>query len=273
MLTEERTTPTLPSNFAAELRTIQARIADVDGLTTPRETEFLALLGAVRTADGAVLEIGSYRGRSSILLSEAARLAGDSRIHAVDPLSGGGDASVNTLGAAADYATLCDNLRRAGVADRVDFHHCTSAELAKSWSTPLRLLWIDGDHSYAGAKTDFDAFSPHLADGAIVALHDVLNKFEGPLRVFVEDVLADPCVGPAGLVGSIGWARRFSDPVLAGGFAEEKERLAARLRPLLPFVADDHEPSGWRNVARKVLRWRTPHAPVSPESWVRSIEP
>ena len=270
MLTEERISPKLPANFDADGADVLRLVADFEGLTTPRETKFLLLLGAAPTATGAVLEIGSYRGRSSILLAKAAAMAGEGRIHAVDPLSGGA-ASVNSTGAENDYALLMRNLESAGVREQVEFHHCTSAELAASWTEPLRLLWIDGDHSFAGAKTDYDAFAGRLADGAIVALHDVLNKFEGPLRVLLEGVLPDPHVGPAGLVGSIGWARRFDDPAEAEPYTEAKRRLAGRLRPLLPFVQGDAEPSGWANVLRKLHRWRTPHAGVRPQEWLRSI--
>lgn len=57
-----------------------------------------------------------------------------------------------------------------------------------SWSRPIRLLWIDGEPTYQGAKEeDFGLFSPYLSNGAIVAPHDALHGFEGPLRVFVEE--------------------------------------------------------------------------------------
>ena len=51
------------------------------------------------------------------------------------------------------------------------------------------MLWIDGDHTYHGTKVDFDLFSKFLSNGAIIAFHDVLGNFEGPIRVFMEDVL------------------------------------------------------------------------------------
>jgi len=46
------------------------------------------------------------------------------------------------------------------------------------------------------------SFRPHLASGAIVALHDVLHTFEGPVRVFAEALLDSDEFGPAGLCGS-----------------------------------------------------------------------
>lgn len=47
------------------------------------------------------------------------------------------------------------------------------------------MLWIDGEPTYQGAKEE--EFGPYLSNGAIVAAHDALHGFEGPLRVFVEE--------------------------------------------------------------------------------------
>ena len=40
---------------------------------------------------------------------------------------------------------------------------------------PLDFLFIDGDHSYEGIKGDWEAWSIHIAEGGIVALHDSIN--------------------------------------------------------------------------------------------------
>jgi predicted O-methyltransferase YrrM len=40
-------------------------------------------------------------------------------------------------------------------------------------SEPLDVLFIDGDHSYAGVKADFELYAPLVRSGGIVALHDV----------------------------------------------------------------------------------------------------
>ncbi len=36
------------------------------------------------------------------------------------------------------------------------------------------LLFIDGDHSYAGVKMDFEKFSPLVRDGGLIAFHDIV---------------------------------------------------------------------------------------------------
>lgn len=43
---------------------------------------------------------------------------------------------------------------------------------------PVDVLVIDGDHSYAGARADWDTYTPLVADGGLVLLHDVLNVWD-----------------------------------------------------------------------------------------------
>jgi cephalosporin hydroxylase len=41
---------------------------------------------------------------------------------------------------------------------------------------PIDLLFIDGDHTYEGVKTDFWRYSPLVASGGCVALHDIVRS-------------------------------------------------------------------------------------------------
>jgi predicted O-methyltransferase YrrM len=51
----------------------------------------------------------------------------------------------------------------------------------------IDLLFIDGDHSYEGVKTDWDLYSPLLKSGSCVVFHDY-GWAEGVIRVVEEDV-------------------------------------------------------------------------------------
>jgi len=67
-----------------------------------------------------------------------------------------------------------------------------SPKAADDWSAPIDFLFIDGDHSYQGVKADWDAWTPHLAPGGHVALHDAridgiwINHQTGPVRLALE---------------------------------------------------------------------------------------
>jgi cephalosporin hydroxylase len=61
-----------------------------------------------------------------------------------------------------------------------------SAEIAKLWSDPIGLLYLDGDHSYEGVKQDFELWSPHLLPGASVILHDSRRLPGADPRIFAR---------------------------------------------------------------------------------------
>src|SRR2546430_4811345 len=129
-----------------------------------------------------------------------------------------------------------ENLRRAGVAGAVDCRRAFSHEVARDWIRPIRLLWIDGDHVYEAVKQDLALFRPYLAPGVIVAMHDVLGTWPGPLRVFVEDVLDSDDFGPAGCFKSIGWAQYRPADGGAWRFRWRPRRLAPAGRRLIPVA-------------------------------------
>lgn len=73
--------------------------------------------------------------------------------------------------------------------------------------TPITLLHIDTEHSFAQAREEFNAYKPFLIDGAVV-LFDDTNAMEGDVRKFVEtlpyekffDDRLHPSCGYGGLV-------------------------------------------------------------------------
>jgi predicted O-methyltransferase YrrM len=245
--------------------------AGLAGHLTPREVRFLALLGAAPTCRGEVLEIGSFKGKSTVILAKSAAFAGLPRVCAVDPLdlpsvTDPGESERSVVAPAFRAA-----LRENGVEGMVEFHQMTSGALGRTWDRPIRLLWIDGDHTYQGAMSDFTTFAPHLAPGAIVAFHDVLNWFIGPPKAMVDGPLASPLFGACGVVGSIGWAQYLGDRALAEPLDDARRRLAGRLAALLPYAADDRPEGALRRFLYKVQRARVPHAEIPPERWLAGV--
>lgn len=176
----------------------------VPGHLTEREARFLALAAAAAPARGVILEIGSFKGKSTVGLASIAARYGLAPVVAVDPHKTSSITDPDLGGQDSSWDDFQHALGVAGIAEIVEAHRMYSRDLARGWTRAIRFLWIDGDHTYAGAKEDLDLFRSSLADGAIVALHDVLNTFDGPIRVFVEEMLASDEFGPAGVCGSIG---------------------------------------------------------------------
>jgi predicted O-methyltransferase YrrM len=145
-------------------------IADgVEGWLT-REQGRALFDAAGRVASGqAVVEVGSHRGKSTILL--AAGLPEGVSLTAVDPFDdprwGGGPESL---------AVFEQNLRAAGVTDRVTLYRGLSGEAAAQWRGPsVGLAFVDGAHDEASVLVDLDGWDPHLADGGALVLHDAFS--------------------------------------------------------------------------------------------------
>jgi predicted O-methyltransferase YrrM len=261
----------LPPDFAAASDEAWAKVRATTGFLTEREARFLLLAAAAAPARGAILEIGSFKGRSTVGLATIARRYGLGKVVAVDPHSAPSITDPNLRGQRTSFDDFMANLRAAGVEDMVEVHRAFSQDLAKTWDRPIRLLWIDGDHTFAGAQRDLDCYRRWLQPGAIVALHDSLSNFDGPIRVMVESLLASDQFGPAGFHGSIAWAQYR--PADGARFRAERQRLASRARRLVPFVADGHELKGVRRLRFKAWRAFVPHGDVDAEAWVRRVAP
>ena len=258
----------VPNDLSQQLEALVPIARSIEGHLSPREIRFLGLLAACPTATGEVLEIGSYRGRSTVVLAKA-MAAGT--VHAVDPLT----APAITDQYKSENQTIAQdfygNIEKHGVKARVAFNQMYSHELSPSWTLPLRLLWIDADHSYPGTKQDFDLFSRHLVDRGMIAFHDVLHPYDGPVRVFMEDVLASDRFGACGVVGSIGWAQRVYDPAIAAAHRLQKIALHKKLSRLVPYALNDRDTKALKKLAYKFWRSRVPHAEVQPSAWAKQL--
>lgn len=260
-----------PADFEKFTEQLLSDIESVEGYLAPNEIRFLALLAACPTAEGEILEIGSFKGKSTVILAKAAAFSGNGRVHAVDPMIAPSETDPDLKGAASSFPDFQKNITAQGITEKIEFHQNFSYELAEKWDKPIRLLWIDGDHTYRGTKLDFDGFAGHLADGAIVAIHDVLHEFEGGIRVFMEDILLSPFFGACGFVGSIAWAQFKKDETTGWKYRDEKLMLYRKLSRLIPFVVFKKELQGFEKKKYKLLRSRIPHGAVNPQEWLKKV--
>lgn len=129
---------------------------------------------AAKTGSGAIVEIGAYRGGSTIALAKGIKEAQADRakVTSIDPhlpATGiyGGKFSQE------DHRIYLSNLERFGVSRWVD-HLCKdSRSAAKDWASPIDLLWVDGDHSYGGVASDIALWTPFVTDQGLVIFDDV----------------------------------------------------------------------------------------------------
>jgi len=131
----------------------------------------------------AFLEVGSYCGKSSIWLGGAARDRG-TVLYALDHHRGSEE---NQAGWDHHEADLVDEeigrmdtlpvFRRtvfhAGLEGSVVALVGDSPTVASHWATPLALLFIDGGHGHDPAHRDYELWTPHVAPGGTLCIHDV----------------------------------------------------------------------------------------------------
>jgi len=263
--------PSVPSDLDAAIDEAWARVRVAPGYLTEREARFLALAAACSPARGVILEIGSFKGKSTVGLASVASRYGLGTVVAVDPHTAPSVTDPDLRGQTSSWDDFRATLRAAGLEDAVEAHRDFSRDVARGWDRPIRFLWIDGDHTYRGAKEDIDLFRGHLADGAIVAFHDVLHTFEGPVRVFVEEVLASDEFGPAGMCGSIGWAQYRPHDGGRAKWRNARRGLARRASRLIPLVKKGRELRGFDKLRYKIWRALVPHSAVVPEQWVQMV--
>ena len=259
----------IPADLDAVLNEAWEETRRVPGHLVENETRFLGLLAACAPGKGTIVEIGSFKGRSTVMLAKVASHYGSGPVVAIDPHNSPILLDHQADPEASSYRDFVAFMQAAGVSDHVEAHRAYSTDVTGSWNRPIRLLWIDGDHSYEGAKKDLDGFLPHLVPGGVVAFHDALNEFPGPIRVFVEDVLGSDRFGPAGFVHSIAWAQ--FRPEDGHVFRERRSSLARRASRLIPFVESGKELRGMAKRRYKLNRFRVPHSAVTPRDWVSLV--
>ncbi len=129
------------------------------------------------------VEVGSYCGRSTVWLGGAARESGVA-LFAVDHHFGSeenqpgwewhDESLVDPRTGRMDTlpffrATILD----AGLADVVIATVGDSPTIARNWETKLSFLFIDGGHGVEPATRDYQLWTPHVAVGGTLAIHDV----------------------------------------------------------------------------------------------------
>jgi hypothetical protein len=154
------------------------------GMTSFKEVSLLYEL-AREAKDGCIVEVGSYRGRSTVALGLGSMDGNRVPVFAIDPHEEfrgvlGGQFGPEDRGAffRAMLDTACYQVVR--------LVNLSSEAVAARWTKPVDLLWIDGDHSYEGVKRDFSCWSPHLTDDAMVAFDDATDPTIGPHKMIAE---------------------------------------------------------------------------------------
>jgi predicted O-methyltransferase YrrM len=168
------------------------RFEKIEGYLEPIEGYALLLMAAYGPGTGSVVEIGSLYGKSTCYLAEGARKAGRGPVYAVDTFAGSAEHQAGQAGEQTEllrekttFKAFLRNLAAMRLDEHVRPQVGTSAVIGAVWSEPIRLLFIDGNHTYAGSKQDFELWALHVVSGGLVVFHDI-GTWEGVTQFYEE---------------------------------------------------------------------------------------
>lgn len=235
-------------------------IDGVDGWLTAGQAGLLFAAATRVPAGGRIVEIGSFRGRSTIVLASAAAAGVD--VVAIDPHAGNDRGPNEIEGFAAeaqsDNEAFRANLAAAGVAARVRHLRMFSDAALDEVQGPVDFLYVDGAHRYGPARADIRDWGSRVVQGGTMAVHDSFSSVGVTLAILSELLLSSRFryVGRSRSLAEFtadlptGWAARVANACRIAGslpwWAKNllvKSIIAARLAPAV------------RAVLRRDLEW------------------
>ncbi|MBI5152185.1 class I SAM-dependent methyltransferase [Candidatus Peregrinibacteria bacterium] len=180
---------------------IYREIEKIHGWLTKNEALFLYNSAKQIKKENAIVEIGSWKGRSTICLGKGSSDGNGVKIYAIDPHTGCPElwkkyGRVNT------FREFQQNISKACIADYIEIIKDTSQNAAKKITKPVEFIFIDGDHSYHSTNLDFKLWFPKVKNGGILAFHDSWH-FIGPKLVTAINLLFSSKIRNPKMVDSI----------------------------------------------------------------------
>src|SRR5450756_904266 len=125
----------------------------IDGWLFEAETVLLYELARQADPKGVIVEIGSWKGKSTVCMAKGAEAGKSAKIYAIDPHIGSEEHHVDGK-KVWTFDQFKANIARMGVADRITPIVKTSVAAAKDFDQPVSLIFIDGAHDFDSVKED-----------------------------------------------------------------------------------------------------------------------
>jgi hypothetical protein len=149
-----------------------------------------------------VVEIGTWQGKSAIVIGKALHKHPDVHITCIDPFNADGDTQSrqnyqNKLSKLKiSLKDMCwGNIKKNKLDHIIEVIQGYSYEVSPMWKDPIDLLFIDGNHDYASVRQDFNEWTPFLIKDGRLVMDDVyLNGggHQGPAMLVKESIFDNP---------------------------------------------------------------------------------
>jgi MMP 1-O-methyltransferase len=202
-----------------EIESIKKLVHDIDRRhsVSDKEGAFLYNIARFCTGKGVIVEIGSWKGVSTIWLGKGSKKGNSVKIYAIDPHTGS-LIHREMYGKVWTFEEFKKNIKLAQVEGTIIPIVETSEEAAKNWNNKfIEFLWIDGDHLYNMVKLDFNLWSPFLINKGIIAFHDVTHS-KAIRSVVINSILKSKNFINIGFIGSIVFAQKTKSQTLKDRF-------------------------------------------------------
>lgn len=189
----------------------RAQLASLRGLVSEAVGLRLAALAAAVTPPHVIVEIGSFRGKSTCYLAAGARAGARARVYAVDPWDLPGNVTgKHGYAEPATRAVFEAQVAAAKLTRRITPIQAFSTDVAAGWGTvrrPIGLLFLDGSHLEVDVRQDLIAWRPHLVDpGGWIVFDDYRTRKNPGVTAVVDALQQEP-----------GWVWDVDTPPLAIG--------------------------------------------------------
>ena len=200
----------------------------IDGWMTDDQAAVLWDRARALAGPDQIVEIGSYRGRSAVVLATAAPQ--DVRVVAIDPHAGNDRGPQQIHGSAdegqRDHDLFMRNLDRAGVRERVRHVRLPSQAALAEVEGQAGVVYVDGAHRYRPARADIERWGARVRDGGTLLIHDAFSSI-GVTLAIARLLLLGAEFRYVGRAGSLAEYRR--EPVRGVARARNAARQAAQL--------------------------------------------
>jgi predicted O-methyltransferase YrrM len=182
----------VPSSDDATGTALDQALDGVEGWFSADQVARVAARAGALPATGRIVEIGSFRGRSTIAIALSAPEGAE--VVAIDPHAGNDRGPQEIEGfegeAAVDAKAFVANLERAGVRDRVTYVRKFSHDAGDDVQGAIDLLHIDGAHRYRPASEDIGSWGARVVDGGTLLIHDAFSSVGVTLAIATQLMLS-----------------------------------------------------------------------------------
>ena len=113
---------------------------------------------------GSIVQIGQFQGGSTVVLAKGSKNSKREKVFSFDPVQ---------------FPWTEEIFEKNKVNDWIVFSKTLSQNSISHWKqrsdSRVRILFIDGDHSYEGCKRDILQWSPYLVKGGFICIHDYVE--------------------------------------------------------------------------------------------------